>query len=127
VNSDVYLYGKKSMTRLMLFAKVIWWLKGIILRIFVWVLPYQRIAELLLILCPIPLRKSWATEQKHQGRKGRNWFSFPNPIENYWGIEEDADAIPRSSDGQLLFLMEMVSKMKSLLKSPYRYALPPYA
>jgi hypothetical protein len=39
-----------------------------------------------------------------------------NPIENYWGIEEDADAIPRSSDGQLLFLMEMVSKMKSLRK-----------
>jgi hypothetical protein len=30
-------------------------------------------------------------------------------LKNYWGIEEDADAIPRSSDGQLLFLMEMVS------------------
>jgi type I restriction enzyme M protein len=39
-------------------------------------------------------------------------------LKNYWGIEEDADAIPRSSDGQLLFLMEMVSKMKSLSQSP---------
>lgn len=30
---------------------------------------------------------------------------------------EDADAIPRSSDGQLLFLMEMVNKMKPLNQS----------
>jgi type I restriction enzyme M protein len=36
-------------------------------------------------------------------------------LKNYWGIEEDADAIPRSSDGQLLFLMEMVSN----LSNPY--------
>lgn len=34
-------------------------------------------------------------------------------------MEEDADAIPRSSDGQLLFLMEMVSKMKPLSQSAY--------
>jgi len=33
------------------------------------------------------------------------------------GEEEVTDAIPRSSDGQLLFLMEMVSKMKSLSQS----------
>ena len=32
-------------------------------------------------------------------------------------MEEDADATPRSSDGQLLFLMEMVSKMKPLSQS----------
>jgi type I restriction enzyme M protein len=39
-------------------------------------------------------------------------------LKNYWGIEEDADATPRSSDGQLLFLMEMVNKMKPLTQSP---------
>jgi len=43
---------------------------------------------------------------------------FQIALKNYWGIAEDADAIPRSSDGQLLFLMEMVSKMKSLSQSP---------
>jgi type I restriction enzyme M protein len=118
VNSDVYLYGKKSMTRLMLFAKVIWWLKGIILRISVWVLPINGWwAELLLILCcPIPLREILGNGAIHQGRKGRSDSRFD--WKNYWGIEEDADAIPRSSDGQLLFLMEMVSKMKSLSQSP---------
>jgi hypothetical protein len=33
----------------------------------------------------------------HQGRKDVV-ILVSNPIENYWGIEEDADAIPRSSD-----------------------------
>lgn len=39
-------------------------------------------------------------------------------LKDYWGKEEEADATPRSSDGQLLFLMEMVSKMKPLHQSP---------
>lgn len=33
-------------------------------------------------------------------------------LKDYWGNESEADATPRSSDGQLLFLMEMVNKMK---------------
>src|SRR5690606_38492519 len=42
---------------------------------------------------------------------------FQIQLKDYWGEWEDVDAIPRSSDGQLLFLMEMVSKMKALTQS----------
>jgi type I restriction enzyme M protein len=66
-----------------------------------------------------PYGKSWATEQKYI-KDGKEIIDprFQIRLENYWGIEEDADAIPRSSDGQLLFLMEMVNKMKPLTQSP---------
>src|SRR5690606_41311606 len=37
---------------------------------------------------------------------------FSVRLKDYWGNVETVDATPRSSDGQLLFLMEMVSKMK---------------
>lgn len=33
-------------------------------------------------------------------------------LNDFWNESEEVDATPRSSDGQLLFLMEMVSKMK---------------
>lgn len=66
-----------------------------------------------------PYGKSWASEQKYI-KDGKDVIDsrFQIRLKNFWGIEEDADAIPRSSDGQLLFLMEMVSKMKSLSQSP---------
>lgn len=38
---------------------------------------------------------------------------FKVSLADYWGNLEMQDATPRSSDGQLLFLMEMVSKMKA--------------
>lgn len=38
---------------------------------------------------------------------------FKVSLDDYWGKPELVDATPRSSDGQLLFLMEMVSKMKA--------------
>ena len=38
---------------------------------------------------------------------------FQVELADYWGKVETVDATPRSSDGQLLFLMEMVDKMKS--------------
>ncbi|MDO8938044.1 MAG: N-6 DNA methylase [Methylicorpusculum sp.] len=38
---------------------------------------------------------------------------FRVTLNDYWGSPETLDATPRSSDGQLLFLMEMVSKMKN--------------
>lgn len=65
-----------------------------------------------------PYGKSWASEQKYI-KDGKDVIDsrFSIKLKNYWGEEEDADAIPRSSDGQLLFLMEMVSKMKPLDKS----------
>lgn len=63
-----------------------------------------------------PYGKSWASEQKNI-KDGGDVIDprFKVTLKNYWGIEEDCDATPRSSDGQLLFLMEMVSKMKAPL------------
>ncbi|MDD7914107.1 SAM-dependent DNA methyltransferase [Polaribacter haliotis] len=65
-----------------------------------------------------PYGKSWSSEQKYI-KDGKDVIDprFQIKLNNYWNVEEDADAIPRSSDGQLLFLMEMVSKMKSLQQS----------
>jgi len=66
-----------------------------------------------------PYGKSWASEQKYI-KDGKDIIDprFRITLKNYWGVEEDADATPRSSDGQLLFLMEMVTKMKPLTQSP---------
>lgn len=66
-----------------------------------------------------PYGKSWSSEQKYI-KDGKDVIDsrFQIKLSDYWGLEEEADAIPRSSDGQLLFLMEMVSKMKPLSQSP---------
>ena len=60
-----------------------------------------------------PYGKSWATEQKYI-KDGKEVIDprFRVRLKDYWGNVETVDATPRSSDGQLLFLMEMVSKMK---------------
>ncbi len=65
-----------------------------------------------------PYGKSWSSEQKYI-KDGKDVIDprFRVVLSNYWGVEEEVDATPRSSDGQLLFLMEMVSKMKSLSQS----------
>ncbi|WP_158850577.1 class I SAM-dependent DNA methyltransferase [Algibacter sp. L1A34] len=65
-----------------------------------------------------PYGKSWSSEQKYI-KDGKDVIDprFKISLKNYWNVEEEADAIPRSSDGQLLFLMEMVDKMKSLSQS----------
>ena len=66
-----------------------------------------------------PYGKSWSGEQKYI-RDGKDIIDprFQIRLTDYWGNEESADATPRSSDGQLLFLMEMVNKMKPLSQSP---------
>lgn len=66
-----------------------------------------------------PYGKSWASEQKFI-KDGSDVIDsrFRVALKDYWGNKETVDATPRSSDGQLLFLMEMVSKMKSLDNSP---------
>lgn len=66
-----------------------------------------------------PYGKSWGSELKYI-KDGKDVIDqrFIVPLKDYWGIETPADATPRSSDGQLLFLMEMVNKMKSLNQSP---------
>lgn len=62
-----------------------------------------------------PYGKSWASEQKYI-KDGKDVIDnrFKIKLKNYWGEKEYVDAVPRSSDGQLLFLMEMVDKMKPL-------------
>ncbi|MES2837022.1 MAG: class I SAM-dependent DNA methyltransferase [Bacteroidota bacterium] len=66
-----------------------------------------------------PYGKSWASEQKYI-KDGKDIIDprFQITLTDYWGNEETVDATPRSSDGQLLFLMEMVNKMKPLTQSP---------
>lgn len=66
-----------------------------------------------------PYGKSWASEVKNI-KDGSDVIDprFIVELADYWGNKSKVDAIPRSSDGQLLFLMEMVSKMKSTDASP---------
>jgi len=61
-----------------------------------------------------PYGKSWASEQKNI-KDGKDVIDprFKVELTDYWGKKDTVDATPRSSDGQLLFLMEMVNKMKA--------------
>lgn len=61
-----------------------------------------------------PYGKSWSSEQKYI-KDGKDVIDprFQIQLTDYWGNIENVDAVPRSSDGQLLFLMEMIDKMKS--------------
>lgn len=65
-----------------------------------------------------PYGKSWSSEVKYI-KDGKDVIDgrFQVELTDYWGKPQTADATPRSSDGQLLFLMEMVSKMKSTADS----------
>ena len=67
-----------------------------------------------------PYGKSWASEQKHilDGKEVLD-SRFQVTLKNFRGETETVSATPRSSDGQLLFLMEMVSKMKDIGASPH--------
>ena len=123
INSDVYLYGKEINDETYAICKSDMMIKGNN--------PENiRVGSTLstdefagttfdFMLSNPPYGKSWASEQKYI-KDGKDVIDsrFQIKLKNYWGVEEDADAIPRSSDGQLLFLMEMVSKMKPLSQSP---------
>jgi len=66
-----------------------------------------------------PYGKSWSGDQKHivDGKQILD-HRFEVPLKDFRGVEMTVPATPRSSDGQLLFLMEMVNKMKDLDKGP---------
>jgi len=66
-----------------------------------------------------PYGKSWSSDQKHivDGKQVLD-RRFEVPLKDFRGVEVTVPATPRSSDGQLLFLMEMVDKIKGLDKSP---------
>ncbi|TBZ72474.1 type I restriction-modification system subunit M [Rhizobium leguminosarum] len=65
-----------------------------------------------------PYGKSWSSELKYI-KDGKDVIDprFQVELTDYWGNKETVDATPRSSDGQLLFLMEMVGKMKTVANS----------
>ena len=67
-----------------------------------------------------PYGKSWATEQRLI-MDGKTVIDprFEVRLKDCWGQEKTEKATPRSSDGQLLFLMDMVSKMKPRSLSPF--------
>ncbi|WP_160241060.1 type I restriction-modification system subunit M [Acinetobacter indicus] len=66
-----------------------------------------------------PYGKSWASDQKYI-KEDKKVIDprFRVELKNYWGELKEEHATPSSIDGQLLFLMEMVSKMKSIDVSP---------
>lgn len=66
-----------------------------------------------------PYGKSWSSDMKSI-KDGKDVIDprFQIRLKDYWGSEYDCNKTPRSSDGQLLFLMEMVDKMKPLSQSP---------
>lgn len=65
-----------------------------------------------------PYGKSWKSDLKHI-KDGNDVIDprFQVELADYWGKRDTVDATPRSSDGQLLFLMEMVGKMKPIANS----------
>lgn len=66
-----------------------------------------------------PYGKSWKSDQKHivDGKEVID-SRFEVPLADFKGLIDACPATPRSSDGQLLFLMEMVDKMKTTGDSP---------
>ena len=66
-----------------------------------------------------PYGKSWKTDQRYI-MDGKTILDprFEVELADYWGKKETVKATPRSSDGQLLFLMDMARKMKTLDESP---------
>ncbi len=61
-----------------------------------------------------PYGKSWKVDERHI-KEHRKVIDprFIIELRDYWGDIEEVEAAPRVSDGQLLFMMEMVSKMKN--------------
>ena len=123
VNSDVYLYGKEINDETYAICKSDMMIKGNNPK-------NIRVGSTLssdefsgtkfnFMLSNPPYGKSWASEQKYI-KDGGDVIDprFIVSLKDYWGNIKEADAIPRSSDGQLLFMMEMVSKMKTLKDNP---------
>lgn len=66
-----------------------------------------------------PYGKSWKEHKKliyHE--KELLDDRFRKPLINFSGVEEQIDCCPRTSDGQLLFVLEMIDRMKPLDVQP---------
>jgi type I restriction enzyme M protein len=121
--SDVYLYGKEINDETYAICKSDMMIKGNNpenIRVGSTLASDEFVGEKFdFMLSNPPYGKSWATDMKYI-KDGREIIDprFEVSLRDYWGNEETADATPRSSDGQLLFMMEMVDKMKPLSQSP---------
>ncbi|WP_442845302.1 type I restriction-modification system subunit M [Leeuwenhoekiella sp. H156] len=120
---DVYLYGKEINDETYAICKSDMMIKGnnpenIRVGSTLSVDEFQGTAFDFMLSNP-PYGKSWSSETKYI-KDGKDVIDprFKVVLKDYWGKEEEVDATPRSSDGQLLFLMEMVNKMKPLHQSP---------
>lgn len=66
-----------------------------------------------------PYGKSWKTDkEKIYHEKTLLDSRYELPLTNFAGESEVLDCTPRTSDGQLLFMLEMVDKMKPLEQQP---------
>lgn len=66
-----------------------------------------------------PYGKSWKTDkEKIYHEKTLLDHRFELPLTNFAGEQEVLDSTPRTSDGQLLFMLEEVDKMKPLDQQP---------
>lgn len=66
-----------------------------------------------------PYGKSWKEDQKKiYHDKALTDHRYEKPLVNFAGDEEIRDCTPASSDGQLLFILEMIDKMKPLEYQP---------
>ena len=66
-----------------------------------------------------PYGKSWKTDKEKIYHDGLLLDSrFELPLTNFAGEQEVLDCTPRTSDGQLLFILEMIDKMKPLDQQP---------
>lgn len=66
-----------------------------------------------------PYGKSWKTDkEKIYHEKTLLDSRYELKLTNFAGVEEVLDCTPRTSDGQLLFMLEMVDKMKPLEQQP---------
>ena len=122
-NGDIYLYGKEINDETYAICKSDMMIKGndpkYILRGSTLSTDDFSGQTFHYMLSNPPYGKSWSSEQKYI--KDGNEVIDPRFIlnlEDYWGNKEDRDSVPRSNDGQLLFLMEMVNKMKPTSQSP---------
>ena len=66
-----------------------------------------------------PYGKSWKEDQKKiYHDKALTDHRYEKPLVNFAGDEEIRDCTPATSDGQLLFILEMIDKMKPLEYQP---------
>lgn len=66
-----------------------------------------------------PYGKSWKTDkEKIYHEKTLLDQRFELPLTNFAGVKEVIDCTPRTSDGQLLFMLEEIDKMKPLDQQP---------